>query len=93
MLFYNYKNFINWLTFSIINDIMVKIGKGGDCMELFMQYVSSVGFPIIMCIIIFKQMQDNNKSHSEEMKEFTTAITNNTIVMNSLVDKIEQMTK
>lgn len=68
-------------------------------MEAIVQVVSSVGFPIGMCLIMgywiktthddhredIKRLQEN---HSEETKELTQAINNNTLVVQELVNKI-----
>lgn len=63
------------------------------------QIISSVGFPIAMCIIMgywvktthddhredYKRLQE---SHTAESKELTQAINNNTLVVQQLIDKI-----
>lgn len=68
-------------------------------MEVIAQLIASVGFPIAMCLLMgywiktthddhrddIKRLQDG---HSEETKEMTEAINNNTIVLQKLVDKI-----
>lgn len=61
--------------------------------------ISTVGFPIVMCIVIciyVKYMMDKNAEqmtkitddHKEEVKEMTKAIENNTIVITQLVERL-----
>lgn len=63
------------------------------------QIISSVGFPIAMCLLMgfwvktthddhredYKRLQE---SHEKESKELTQAINNNTLVVQKLIDKI-----
>lgn len=51
--------------------------------------ISTVGFPIACCLILFWFMYKNDNSHKEEVNKLTEAIQNNTIVMQKLVDRIE----
>lgn len=48
--------------------------------------ISSVGFPIIFCIILYKQIIDQGKEHKEEVTEMTKAISNNTLAIQHLSD-------
>lgn len=50
--------------------------------------ISSVGFPIVMCIILFKYMEKNDDKREREANEMREAINNNTQVMNSLLENI-----
>ena len=52
--------------------------------------VSSVGFPIVFCFILYKTLMDQNKQHKEEMSEITKAISNNTLAIQKLTDKLEK---
>ena len=69
-----------------------------------LQAITSVGFPIVCCLVMMyyvKYTDDRNRAdteklnamHREEMKEITTAITNNTLVIQQLVDFIKAETK
>lgn len=53
-----------------------------------MSAVSSVGFPIIFCFVLYKTITDIQKAHKEESDKMTEAIHNNTLVIQKLVDKI-----
>ena len=72
-------------------------------MENAVSLISSVGFPIFMCLVMMyyiKYREDKNtentnalnKAHTEEMLEFknemTTALNNNTEALNRLADRI-----
>lgn len=52
------------------------------------QAISTVGFPITMCIIMMYYMQKNNESHKEEVDTLKDAINNNTLVMTQVLDKL-----
>ena len=65
------------------------------------QIISTLGFPIAMCIgaCIFikyqfdsnnKNMEELRKEHKEEVEKMTTAITNNTIVLTKLIEKFDK---
>lgn len=65
------------------------------------QIISTVGFPIVMCLILMyyikykeQQMTDLNKAHTQEIMlfkdEIKTALNNNTLALNKLCDKIEK---
>lgn len=62
--------------------------------------VSSVGFPIIACIMVYRAMIENNKDfnkqirdmmtlHSEEIKALQKSLDDNTAVMERLIDRID----
>lgn len=51
--------------------------------------ISSVGFPIVFCFVLYKTLTDIQKAHKEESDKLTDAIHNNTLVIQKLVDKID----
>lgn len=64
-----------------------------------LSWISNYGFPTVMCLVLMwyvKRINDQHKNevnaieerHSTEMKEITTAITNNTLVVQRLCDKL-----
>lgn len=57
-------------------------------MNEIVQMISSVGFPIVMCVIMFKYTYDLNTQHKEESEKFTEALNANTLVLQKLCDKI-----
>lgn len=50
--------------------------------------IGSLGFPIVMCLIILKMMSDNNKTHKEEINKMTDALEHNTQALIELKDKL-----
>ena len=50
--------------------------------------ITSVGFPIVVCLICFWYIKTMTESHKVEVKQLTEAIQNNTLVMQQLVDKM-----
>lgn len=63
------------------------------------QMISSVGFPIVCCLLMFyyikgmtdkfqQQISDIMKEHKEETKSMETALNNNTLAIQKLSDKL-----
>lgn len=50
--------------------------------------ISSVGFPIVMCLVLLKYQKDQSAEHKEETEKFTEALNKNTLVLQKLCDKI-----
>ena len=68
-------------------------------MSLLVEVITTVGFPITICLILMyyvKYTTDSNKAevekitdrHHEEMKEVTKAIENNTLAITKLVERL-----
>ena len=51
-----------------------------------LQAISTVGFPIVMCLIFSWYIKDLNESHKEETEKFTEALNSNTLVLQKLCD-------
>ena len=67
-----------------------------------LQAIGTVGFPIVACIAIavfFSKINENyrsdikelNASHKEEIKQLSDVIAQNTLVIQKLCDKLEQI--
>ena len=65
-----------------------------------LQAIATVGFPIVMCLLLIWYIKDTNEKtsenikeitakHLEETKEFTEALNKNTLVLQRLCDKLE----
>lgn len=56
--------------------------------------IGSLGFPIVSCLAMgwyVKYIIDKlTNEHQQEMREVTTALNNNTLVIQKLCDKLEQ---
>lgn len=46
--------------------------------------ISSVGFPIFACLIMWKSLQDTTAAHKEEMNAIRDSLNQNTIVLAEL---------
>lgn len=55
------------------------------------QLISSVGFPIALCVYMIYTMQKQSENHKTEINELTKTIENNTIAIVKLVEKIERI--
>lgn len=53
------------------------------------QTVSSVGFPIVMCLMLYNQMLKTEAVHKQEIAELRKAIENNTLALNNLTTRKE----
>ena len=53
------------------------------------QVISSLGFPIAVCLICFWYINKMQETHKSETHELSEALNNNTIVMQKLVDKLD----
>ena len=56
------------------------------------QFVSQLGFPIAVCLICFWYINKREEQHKDEVTELAKAINNNTVVMQTLIDKLEVIT-
>lgn len=53
--------------------------------------VQNLGFPIAVCIAMFWMNVRNMDMHKEEMQKVTDALNNNTLVVQKLSDKIDNI--
>ena len=53
-------------------------------MEELIQAISTVGFPIVCCLMMGYLLVTENKNHKEEIKEIKESINANTLVMAEL---------
>lgn len=70
-------------------------------MNEIIEAISSLGFPIVMCIIMVlnnkemftkynEQLYEIMNKHEEEIRKVTEAVNNNSLVINKLCDGIEK---
>jgi hypothetical protein len=62
--------------------------KGYKSMDInvIMQAITTVGFPIIMCLCLAWYCMKLNDSHKAETDKFTTALNDNTLILQKLCD-------
>ena len=58
--------------------------------DVIVQLITTIGFPIVMCLLMWKQLQDSNKQHSEDLAKVEEALNNNTLVVQQLIDKLDK---
>ena len=56
--------------------------------NIILQAISTVGFPIVVAGAMFWKMNKQDEDHKEEMGKVTEAINNNTIALQKLIDKL-----
>lgn len=54
------------------------------------QIISTVGFPITVCGVLFWVLNEQGKRHKEEMKLMTEALNNNTKVLDNNTQIVEK---
>lgn len=54
------------------------------------QLLGSYAFPIVMCLLMYKQQNEISERHQEETAELRDALDNNTLVIQRLIDKMEE---
>lgn len=64
--------------------------KGGNDMDVatITQLISSVGFPIAMCIYTVYTLNKQTETHKSEIDELRTTIENNTQAITALASKL-----
>lgn len=50
--------------------------------------ISTVGFPIVMCVLMYVMNDKQDIRHAEGIEKVTQALNNNTIVLQKLMDKL-----
>ena len=53
-------------------------------LDALIQLISSVGFPIAMCVYMTYTLNKQAEVHKQEIDELRTAINNNTLALNEL---------
>lgn len=60
-----------------------------ELVNLVVQIIEQVGFPIACVVAMFWQMEKEREAHSDEAKAWTDAINRNTAVIEKLTEKLE----
>ena len=70
--------------------VIIKETERGKNMDVgtITQIVSTVGFPIAMCVVLLWYIKDISDKHKQETEKFTEALNNNTLVLQKLCDTI-----
>lgn len=57
------------------------------------ELIGSIGFPIVMCLILLNYMQKQNEKHDKEVHELSETINNNTKILAELTTLIKTLIK
>lgn len=58
-------------------------------MNEILQAITTVGFPIVMCLVLLWYIREQNTAHKDETNAFVKAINKNTLVLQQLCDKLK----
>lgn len=58
--------------------------------EVVQTFITSVGFPIAMSLLLFWYVKEQNTSHKDEIKNLSEAVNNNTLILQKLVDLLDR---
>lgn len=61
-----------------------------ETVNLIIQFINGCGFPIVAFFVMVWLIYNDRKSRATEREEWVNAITENTTVLSSLVEKIEK---
>ena len=64
-----------------------------EYIDVVVQAISTIGFPIAMCLIMFYFLHREQENHKEEMMELRSVIAQNNEVLASLKQLIEDKLK
>lgn len=56
-----------------------------------MTLIQTVGFPIFACVMMGLYIWKKDGQHKEELNKFAEALNNNTLVIQKLVDKLDNL--
>lgn len=59
-------------------------------MDAVVQIINTVGFPIACVVGMAWYIREQQKTHKEEVKELASAVSNNTLVLQKLVDLLDR---
>lgn len=64
-----------------------------DTYNTIISSISSIGFPIVCCLIMFKNNQTLQDTHKEEIDKLREVIDNNTLTITKLYERMETLIK
>lgn len=54
-----------------------------------MQAISTLGFPIVMCLVLIYYINKNDKRYDEQIFNILTSLNNNTVAFTKLSEKLD----
>lgn len=61
-----------------------------ETVNVLLQAISTIGFPIVMCGAMFWKINEQDKMHKEEMEALQKTIQQNTLAIQQLIDKFDR---
>ena len=58
--------------------------------QVVLQAITTVGFPIAMCLLLFWYIREQSDSHKEEIGKLSEAVNNNTLIIQRLTDILDR---
>lgn len=55
--------------------------------------IGSIGFPIVMCLILFHYIEKQSEKHDKEIHDLSETINNNTKILTELTTLIKSLNK
>ena len=68
--------------------LLTETANMGEAINTLIHGVSSLGFPVVMCILMMKYMKEKDENNRIEITELRKTIENNTLVVNTLLQRI-----
>lgn len=60
--------------------------------QTIMNAISSLGFPIVCCLIVLYMYWKSDQTHKAEVDKLSEAVQNNTVVMEKILERLEMNT-
>lgn len=57
--------------------------------QTIMTAISSLGFPIVCCLIVLYMYWKSDQTHKAEVDKLSEAVQNNTVVMEKILERLE----
>lgn len=61
-----------------------------DLMTSIMQVIGSLGFPIVMCILLYNHLNEEQKAHKEEISKLSDVISDLKVTLAGIQSWIER---
>lgn len=60
-------------------------------MNSIVNIISSVGFPIVMCVLMFRYLEATDDKREQDTGKILETVNNNTMLISKLVEKFEDL--
>lgn len=59
-------------------------------MQDFVTLITNLGFPIAVCLMLMMYVKEITNKHQSDVKDFTSALNQNTMVLQKLCDRLDR---